>query len=425
MPCPIRCPIILSCATSLVAACGESLPTEPLPADSPANFVTVTAAVSGPGARPYVFAVAVQGVLTVLLPDSSLTVEASEGTVHVYGVPGHCSMPANPVPFSGATPDTLHVQLAISCPAASASPIAAVGMWYTPSYIIGVDAEGNGGILLAAGIHPVWSPDGNRIAFLGPAGGLEHLYVLDPDGGTPIDLGAVPATATDDRPLAWSPDGSRIAVSAGEELRIVPVAAGAAAVSLSPGVGQLNGLDWAPGGDSLVVNGGLGIQLIAADGGGAFAISEGAWDFSPSWSPVGGWIAFARRRVTSPGGCFGCASGDPFFSRASHRTGDTLMVAATDGSAPRVLGATSEGGYAWSPDGTRIAYVTETLAVRVSSPGGGETLQLDASGTPSWTADGQLRVQGDAVRIFTPAGALVRTFGGSSLLIYLANTAWR
>ena len=79
-------------------------------------------------------------------------------------------------------------------------------------------------------VHPVWSPDGSRIAFVrreeqgsGPA----NVFVLSFDGGRPRQV-------TDQEeiffpgPLSWSPDGSRIVVSDSEgDLYVVDVENGA------------------------------------------------------------------------------------------------------------------------------------------------------------------------------------------------------
>jgi Tol biopolymer transport system component len=56
--------------------------------------------------------------------------------------------------------------------------------------------------------QPTWSPDGNRIAFSGQAGGFTDLYVLDVATATTKRL---MSDAYSDLEPAWSPDGAKIA----------------------------------------------------------------------------------------------------------------------------------------------------------------------------------------------------------------------
>lgn len=67
---------------------------------------------------------------------------------------------------------------------------------------------------------PSWSPDGKRIAFV--RGDFENpgsrmLYVMDADGGNPVEL----ITDVDVRGTAWSPRGTWIMYSSGDDLFVI------------------------------------------------------------------------------------------------------------------------------------------------------------------------------------------------------------
>ena len=52
--------------------------------------------------------------------------------------------------------------------------------------------------------HPVWSPDGTRIAFASDRGGSLDIYVISKDGGTPQRLTTHSGNET---PIAFSDNG--------------------------------------------------------------------------------------------------------------------------------------------------------------------------------------------------------------------------
>ncbi len=61
-------------------------------------------------------------------------------------------------------------------------------------------------------VHPVWSPDGERIAFESNRDGHFHIYVMNGDGSVPIQISA---SNGDDRlsngtSSVWSPDGTKL-----------------------------------------------------------------------------------------------------------------------------------------------------------------------------------------------------------------------
>ena len=148
------------------------------------------------------------------------------------------------------------------------------------------------------GLEPVWSADGQRIAFCTTG---RKLRVMDADGGNvSADL-----TSFCGQP-AWSPDGTMIAYLAlGGGLHVVNLAGGDRALTTPPG---------------------------------------GSFDNEPAWSPGGSTIAF-ERDFSSP------VAND-----------DIYVVPAGGGTATPVNGAASadlERGATWSPDGASIAFVRD------------------------------------------------------------------
>ena len=102
---------------------------------------------------------------------------------------------------------------------------------------------------------PVWSPDGERIAFVSGGNLNSDIYVMNADGS-----GITRLTHNNDASIrrpAWSPDGERIA---------------------------------------FVFNG--DIYLMSADGSTVTRLTHNNaddWSSSPAWSPDGERIAFSRR----------------------------------------------------------------------------------------------------------------------------------
>ena len=58
--------------------------------------------------------------------------------------------------------------------------------------------------------QPAWSPDGTRLAFSSDRGGNYHIWVMNADGSSPVQL----STQNYSSNATWSLDGTRIAYSA-------------------------------------------------------------------------------------------------------------------------------------------------------------------------------------------------------------------
>ena len=96
--------------------------------------------------------------------------------------------------------------------------------------------------------HPVWSPDGGRIAFVstrnGPEGsphGPDNIWVVNADGTNLLQL----TTDGGNTNPTWSPDGTKIAFTAGAQIRYVTVATGSI-TELTKGERGCFDPDWCP-----------------------------------------------------------------------------------------------------------------------------------------------------------------------------------
>lgn len=204
-----------------------------------------------------------------------------------------------------------------------------------------------------------WSADGRRLLIHDG----RHLVVIDSDGGrtTVADTGAV----------GWgslSPDGSTVVYQSGRGLMIVAASGGATARVLAEG-DRRNGYwmpSWSPDGTQIayVADGPGGsswsISVMDADGTdervivdlSGHAYSELGWI---SWSPDGSHLAFATNR------CKLCAR---------------IYAVRADGSDLQMITHKDSVSPVWSPDGTRIAYISRQ-GLATMDPDGSDVEVLD------------------------------------------------
>jgi Tol biopolymer transport system component len=203
----------------------------------------------------------------------------------------------------------------------------------TDYQIYRINADGTGlAQLTTGGAHgpPVWSPDGNRIAF---AAG--DLYIMNADGSNLKRRTTGPFYS-----VAWSPDGQTLA------------------------------LDGPSGGDS------LNISTVSADGEDVPRILK-TNAAAPSWSPDGRKIAYAR----------GTAYYDPSQIYIMNADGSDPHRATPDSTG-------YNGGPAWSPDGSKIAFTRCTAGCGIYAlelATSALTLVSPASGSvdAKWSPDGR------------------------------------
>lgn len=187
------------------------------------------------------------------------------------------------------------------------------------------------GTYLGEGTDPAWSADGSRIAFTGYS--QPGIFVLNLADWSVVSL---PGFGGE---LALSPDGLKLAFSAGE--LYVMGADGSDVVQLTQSIGFIGQPAWSPDGQAIAfdceIDAGNGdICTVQADGTGLVRLTtDPAWDSGPAYSPEGSRIAFARAL--------------PF---ANSR----IVVMNADGTGTTEAGPVGSQP-AWSPDGTRIVFV--------------------------------------------------------------------
>jgi hypothetical protein len=159
------------------------------------------------------------------------------------------------------------------------------------------------------GTDASWSPDGGSIAYL--ANGV--LSVADATGAHARSLGvAVRPPSWDQIGPAWSPDGTRVAISTlestgGSSILVVDVGTGAV-TTLFRGPNQNVNPSWQWQSALLAfesnASGHWNIWIVRPNGADA-AVAQGlpgANDRFPQWSPIGNRLAFTTDRQRVPGG---------------------------------------------------------------------------------------------------------------------------
>jgi dipeptidyl aminopeptidase/acylaminoacyl peptidase len=228
--------------------------------------------------------------------------------------------------------------------------------------------------------HPSISPDGTKIAFAVKNGANGDIYIHDRTDGSSAVMWSSPSGVDDDRP-SWSPDNRHVAfeseASDGQEyeIRIFDTKQSSSADPIN--FTQTDDLHegkpvWSPDGQFIYYNRGLAstnedIVRQPADQVGVVPtniVATGEAEYQPALSPDGTQLCYTR-------GPFGSSNADIYIRSSASGTSGT---SGTD------LSDTGNGGFncAWSPDGTRIAWVDGifTNGALVSEP------STDGTATP-------------------------------------------
>jgi len=228
-----------------------------------------------------------------------------------------------------------------------------------------------------------WYPDSADVCFWGHM--CEGIFLMDADG---TNRRRITQRGQGQRIFpVWSPDGFRLAYSAGDSTPRIVNADGSGETRVPSGIGTvLGGADWSPDGSKFTslgrVGEWVGIAVFTVDGSVFKLVADSVYCPSscevagnPRWSPDGQRIAYNY---------------------------DSITIVTSDGSAPSLL---SSGYYpAWSPDGTRIAFTRGwpwhgfelftmnadgTEVQRITwTPQFGDEFNLNHAMQPVWSPDG-------------------------------------
>jgi Tol biopolymer transport system component len=199
--------------------------------------------------------------------------------------------------------------------------------------------------------HPVWSPDGRKIAFTRGSG----VYVMNDDGGHAHRIASDPKA--EDYDFSWSPNGelafvrSRPVERGFVEQILVASPDGDGSRSVTPASHRGYGSPvWSPNGQRLAylatiirkdIGGAAGLFVTSKAGGKAKLVASAASIASPSWSPDGSRIAFTAQRTR-------------------YDAADLRIVQIRNGRVSQLTRTLAYGtnvfGPRWSPDGNRILF---------------------------------------------------------------------
>ncbi|HKG13875.1 MAG TPA: di-heme oxidoredictase family protein [Pyrinomonadaceae bacterium] len=266
----------------------------------------------------------------------------------------------------------------------------------------------------ASAIHPVWAPDGSKIAFASNTSGNFQIWSMNTDGTGQTNLTNDGILGGNDYP-AWSPDSTKIAFQ-----RLRNAATTNVWVMNADGTGQTNltGLitftfsgnpSWSPDGTQIAFqtnrDGNNEVYKMTSSGGSQTRLTNNsASDGAPAWSPTGDIIAFNSTR-----------------SGGSSR----IWIMKTDGTLPTLLvkqGFNSYSNPQWSPD--TAGETTRSFRASLNTLGDGFVEATDDSTLLAIQAAQPVGMRGTAIYVAAleaPSETRVGRFGHKDQLASLLS----
>jgi dipeptidyl aminopeptidase/acylaminoacyl peptidase len=270
-----------------------------------------------------------------------------------------------------------------ACTGGSATPAAASGGLLTIEQLLQIDQAG----------PPSFSPDGSRVGFVWGPGTEREFWAADLTASTPSRPGGssvhqiAPLVGRSDS--AVSPDWRQMAYVSKKQIWVVPLTGGRP-VQLTKEEGKYSRLNWSPDSRQIAFiiehNDQDDIGVVASAGGPVTTIAATPRDEdSPVWSPQSDRIAFLRRFDNWQGYEMWVSSADGKRQHQVVRETYDKGVEEFDFSGNRH----------WSPDGTRLVYLSNRTGfnhVWTVSAEGGEPAELTKGSfvdySPSWSPSG-------------------------------------